>query len=105
MSQINFQRIPGLIAVYRLENDRLVEVHKNRPINVDLGKLASILKENMEIGSQEAKRLKLLDPFLGFAMIVDDIGITFIGDLLIITDARGTNWDMVIKEVLRVSGQ
>lgn len=105
MSQINFQRIPGLIAVYRLENDKLVEVYKARPIKVDLDKLAKILKENMEIGSQEAKRLKLLDPFLGFAMIVDDIGITFVHDILIITDARGTNWDIVINEALRVGGQ
>ncbi|BFH72346.1 hypothetical protein SJAV_02900 [Sulfurisphaera javensis] len=103
MSQINFDRIPGLIAVYKIDNDTVIKLY-GRDIKIDLNKLKNILTENMRIGEEEAKKLKLIDPFLGFAMIVDDIGITYLNNLLIVSEAKKTNWDFLIKSVLREVG-
>ncbi|BCU70998.1 hypothetical protein [Stygiolobus caldivivus] len=105
MSQVTFQKIPGLLAVYRLKDDHLEKVYGMDMIRVDLGKLAKILVENMEIGQQEAKKLKLLDPLLGYAMIIDDIGVVVVRDLVYFVRARETNWDYVIKHAISSSGE
>ena len=101
MSQITFQKIPGLIAVYRINGESLEKVYGIDITSVDLNKLAKILVENMKIGQEEAKKLKLLDPLLGYAMIVDDLGIVVIGDMVYFVRARETNWDNVIKTAIR----
>ncbi|BAB66780.1 hypothetical protein [Sulfurisphaera tokodaii] len=103
MSQINFNRIPGLIAVYKIDNDSVIKIY-GKDINIDINKLKNIIMENMRIGKDEAKKLKLIDPFLGFAMVVDDIGITYLSGLIVITEAKKTNWDFLIKSLLKEVG-
>ena len=34
-------------------------------------------------------------------MILDDLGIVFMNDYLILTDAKKTNWDLLIKDTLK----
>lgn len=103
MSQINFDRIPGLIAVYKITGDEVKKLY-GRDIKIDLKKLRDLIMENMRIGEEEAKELKLLDPFLGFAMIVDNIGITYVNNYIVLTEAKKTNWDFLIKSLLREVG-
>jgi hypothetical protein len=104
MSQITFQKIPGLLAVYRFSGEHLEKIYGMDITKVDLSKLAKILMENMEIGKEEAKRLKLLDPLLGYAMIVDDLGLVVIKDMVYFVRAKETNWDYVIKFAIENSG-
>ncbi|MEM4884115.1 MAG: hypothetical protein QXO77_01175, partial [Saccharolobus sp.] len=64
-------------------------------------KLLNILLEKYEDREKEAKELKFLGSLRGFAMILDDLGIVFINDYLILTDAKKTNWDLLIKDTLK----
>lgn len=104
MSQITFQKIPGLLAVYRFSGEQLEKIYGMDITKVDLSKLAKILMENMKIGKEEAKRLKLLDPLLGYAMIVDDLGLVVIKDMVYFVRAKETNWDYVIEFAVENSG-
>lgn len=103
MIKINFERIPGLIAVYKIDGDKMIKI-QGEDIKVDLEKLRNLLMENMRIGEEEAKKLKLISPFLGFAMIVDDIGITYVNNYVIFTQAKKTNWDFLVKSLLKDMG-
>lgn len=103
MSQINFDRIPGLIVVYKIDNDSVKKIY-GKDLNIDLDRLKNLIMENMRIGEEEAKKLKLIDPFLGFAMIVDNMGIVYLNNMIIFAEAKKTNWDFLIKNVLRGVG-
>ncbi|MEM0304816.1 MAG: hypothetical protein QW685_07270 [Saccharolobus sp.] len=92
--------VSGVKSVHRLQGDKLVKVSaEDLQINPD--KLLNILLENMKIGEKEAKELKFLGSLRGFAMILDDLGIVFINDYLILTDAKKTNWYLLIKDTLK----
>jgi len=103
MSQINFDRIPGLIAVYRITDSQMTKVY-GKDVGVDLNKLRDMIMENMRIGEEEAEKLKLIQPFLGFSMIVDDMGLTYINGYVVFTQAKKTNWTLLIKTLLREVG-
>ncbi|BDB99288.1 hypothetical protein [Saccharolobus caldissimus] len=92
--------LPGVLAIYRFQGGRLQKI-KGVDIKINLDKLSDILVENMRIGEQEAKDLKFLEPFRGYAMILDNMGIVFIDDYVIFTDAKKTNWDLLIKSALK----
>ncbi|MEM0363337.1 MAG: hypothetical protein QXH75_06020 [Sulfolobaceae archaeon] len=92
--------VAGVKSVYRLQGDKLVKV-SGEDIQINPDKLRNILLENMRIGEEEAKELKFLGSLRGFAMILDDLGIVFINDYLILTDAKKTNWDLLIKATLK----
>ncbi|AOL17786.1 hypothetical protein BFU36_09140 [Sulfolobus sp. A20] len=92
--------IPGVIAVYKLEGDKIIKID-GEDVNIDFNKLVSIIFENIRIGKEEAKELSFLEPLKGFAMILDNLGLVFIDGYIIFTDARATNWDMLIKNALR----
>ncbi|WP_338604650.1 DUF2173 family protein [Sulfolobus tengchongensis] len=92
--------IPGVLAVYRFQDGKLIKI-QGQDLLVDLDKLSNILIENMRIGENEARELKFLEPFRGFAMILDDIGMVFVDDYLIFTNAKKTNWDLLVKSVLK----
>ena len=92
--------VPGVKSVHRLQGDKLVKVSaEDLQINPD--KLLNILLEKYEDREKEAKELKFLGSLRGFAMILDDLGIVFINDYLILTDAKKTNWDLLIKDTLK----
>ncbi len=92
--------IPGVIAVYKLEGDKIIKIDGD-DVNIDFNKLASIIFENIRMGREEAKDLSFLEPLRGFAMILDDLGLVFIDGYIIFADARATNWDMLIKNALK----
>ena len=77
-----FPKIPDLLVVYRFSSEHLEKIYGMDITKVDLSKLDKILMENMEIGKEEAKRLKLLDPLLGYATIVNDLGLVVIKDMV-----------------------
>lgn len=93
-------KVPGIIAVFRFREGKLAKIY-GQEISMDLDKLSNILVENMRIGETEAKELKFLEPFRGFAMILDDTGVVFVDDYLVITDAKKTNWDLLVKSILK----
>ncbi|ACP39381.1 DUF2173 family protein [Saccharolobus islandicus] len=92
--------IPGIIAIFRFREGKLTKI-QGQDILIDLDKLSNIIMENMRIGENEAKELKFLESFRGFAMILDDIGVVFVDDYLVITNAKKTNWDLLIKAILK----
>ncbi|QGA53248.1 DUF2173 family protein [Sulfolobus sp. E5-1-F] len=93
-------KIPGVIAIFRFHEGKLTKI-QGEDILIDLDKLSEILMENMKIGANEARELKFLEPFRGFAMILDDMGVVFLDDYLVITNAKKTNWDLLIKAILK----
>ncbi len=97
------ENVKGVLGVYRLDGNSLVKLW-GEDMSIDKEKLITYIKENMEIGSSQAPRLGM-GSFLGFAMILDNVGVVFLNGYLIITDPVKVNWDHVInasmKEVSR----
>jgi len=97
------ENVKGVLGVYQVKGKSLVKLWGD-DLRIDKEKLVSYLLENMEIGYSQAPKLKM-GSFLGYAMILDDIGIVFLNNYLIITDPKKVNWDHVIpymmKEVTR----
>jgi len=95
-----WDEIPGLIAVYKVINDKLTKIY-GQHVRIDLGRLYEFLKKDYIIGSDQAEKLKFLKPFLGFAMVLDDLGIVYLGDFVIFVDPLKTDWDKVIKLTMK----
>ncbi len=84
-----------------MKGDDLVKVY-GEEINLDTKKLVSFLKENAKIGEEEARKLDM-GTLLGFAMILDNLGVAYMGGYVMFVDAVKTNWNTVLdafKEVL-----
>ncbi len=96
---MSYKDIPGLIGVYRVSGGSVVKVY-GEDLKLDQQKLVNILMENMRIGEEEAKKLGL-GSFMGFAMILDDLGIAYINNTIVVVDAVKTNWSTVVKEIER----
>ncbi|AWR99227.1 hypothetical protein [Metallosphaera hakonensis] len=92
---MGFEIIPGLKAVYRIDGEEMKKV-VGEDVKIDLVKLRKFLMENFEIGKEEAEKLDMGD-FLGFAMILDDLGIALMGNYVIFVDALKTNWNKVLE--------
>jgi len=98
---MEFNKVPGLKAVYSVKGDDLVKVY-GEEINLDTKKLVSFLKENAKIGEEESRKLDM-GTLLGFAMILDNLGVAYMGGYVMFVDAVKTNWNTVLdafKEVL-----
>lgn len=98
---MDFSKVPGLKAVYRVEGDDLVKV-SGEDVKVDTKKLVNFLRDNSKIGEEEARKLDM-GSLLGFAMILDNLGIAYMGNYVLFVDALKTNWNTVLqafKEVL-----
>lgn len=93
---MGYKDIPGLIGVYKISGNKLVKVY-GEDLKINADKLVNILMENMRIGEEEYKKLGY-GPFLGFAMILDDLGIVYLNETLIVVEALKTNWSKVIEE-------
>ncbi|BCS92299.1 hypothetical protein L3N51_01235 [Metallosphaera sp. J1] len=100
---MGFEIIPGLRAVYRIEEGGMRKV-MGEDINVDLNKLSAFLKENYRIGEDEAKKLDMGE-LLGFAMILDNLGIAVMGNYVVFVDAVKTNWNKVLEAFQGVMAQ
>ncbi|MEM1626591.1 MAG: hypothetical protein QXV69_04825 [Sulfolobaceae archaeon] len=95
-----WDEIPGLIAVYKVVNDKLVKIY-GQNVRIDLTRLYEFLKKDYSIGEAQAEKIKFLKPFLGFAMVLDDLGIVYLRDLVIFVDPLKTDWDKVIKIAMK----
>ncbi|AEB95886.1 hypothetical protein [Metallosphaera cuprina] len=92
---MKFDQIPGFKAAYLINGNEMRKV-AGEDIKVDLKKLADFLAENYRIGKDEAEKLDMGD-LLGFAMILDDLGIAFMGNYVVFVDALKTNWNKVLE--------
>jgi hypothetical protein len=95
-----WSQLPGIIAVYRIRGDRAVKEY-GETIRIDFTRLIEILKEDYKIGKEQAEKLRFIKPFLGFAMVIDDLGIIYLDDMIIFVDPYKTDWDKVIKAILK----
>ncbi|ABP94461.1 MULTISPECIES: hypothetical protein [Metallosphaera] len=100
---MGFEIIPGLRAVYRVEDQGMMKI-TGEDINIDLNKLQAFIKENFKIGQDEAKKLDMGD-LLGFAMILDNLGIAVMGNYVVFVDAVKTNWNKVLEAFQGVTAQ
>jgi hypothetical protein len=94
---MGYENIPGLIGVYKIVGSGLEKVY-GQDLKVDKDKLIQILMENMRIGEEEARKIGL-GSLMGFAMILDDLGITYLNGALVVVDAVKTNWEIVVREL------
>ncbi|AWR96323.1 hypothetical protein DFR86_01355 [Acidianus sulfidivorans JP7] len=92
-----YQDIPGLIGVYKISGNTVSKIY-GEDLKMDPNKLVSILMENMRIGEEEYKKLGY-GPFLGFAMILDNVGIAYLNETIIVVDAVKTDWSKVLEEL------
>ncbi len=93
------ENVKGVLSVYRTDGKSLVKIWGD-DLKIDKDKLLAYLRENVEIGSSQAPRLDM-GSFLGFAMILDDVGIVFVNNYLVITDPIKVNWDQVISSTMK----
>ncbi len=94
---MSYEDIPGLIGIYKITGDSVTKIY-GQDLKLDPQKLVNILMENMRIGEEESQKIGL-GSFMGFAMILDDLGIAYINNTIILVDAVKTNWSKVIKEL------
>lgn len=93
---MTYKDIPGLIGVYKISGNKLTKVY-GEDLKIDSEKLLKIVMENMRRGEEEYRSIGY-GPFLGFAMILDDLGIIYLNETLIVVDAIRTNWNKAIEE-------
>lgn len=67
-------------------------------LKLDSKKLINVVMENMRIRKDQFKKLGF-NPFLDFAMILDNIGIVYLNNLLVVVDDAKTNWSKVIDKI------
>lgn len=94
---MSYEDIPGLIGVYKISGSTITKVY-GQDLKLNPEKLLNILMENMRIGEEESLKIGL-GSFMGFAMILDNIGIAYLNNTVILVDAVKTNWSKVIKEL------
>jgi hypothetical protein len=94
---MSYEDIPGLIGIYKITGDSVTKIY-GQDLKLDPQKLVNILMENMRIGEEESQKIGL-GSFMGFAMILDNLGIAYINNTIILVDAVKTNWSKVIKEL------
>ncbi len=94
---MSYEDIPGLIGVYKISNGTITKVY-GEDLRVNPEKLMNILMENMRIGEEESQKIGL-GSFMGFAMILDNLGIAYLNNTIILVDAVKTNWSKVVKEL------
>ncbi|QKR00081.1 hypothetical protein GWK48_06565 [Metallosphaera tengchongensis] len=92
---MKFDVIPGFRAAYRISGDEVTKV-KGEDVNINMKKLVEIIRQNAKIGDEEAKKLDM-GTLLGFAMILDDLGIAYMGGYIVFVDALKTNWNKVLE--------
>ncbi|AWR95814.1 hypothetical protein [Acidianus brierleyi] len=94
---MSYEDIPGLIGVYKISGSTITKVY-GQDLKLNSEKLLNILMENMRIGEEESRKIGL-GSFMGFAMILDNLGIAYLNNTIILVDAVKTNWSKVVKEL------